>query len=715
MINRIQALLKRYPSFDQYHWLQSSRDWRFVAGAVVLMFLAGLINYDTRQNQWEAWEANPDIFFSNGQPLVSTTDAGYFLSLARDYDKGSNKNGFNEKRFYPDNSPAYRAKTSQDPVKEELSASDVPMLSVLIAWSGNTFFDGDMLTAANLMLPITALLTALALAGMFWAAGYPAEGAIVGTGFGLSATFLVRTSIGRIDTDQLVVFFLAMVMAFIFLAAREKDLKRQIGFILLSALSALALEWWYSQPLFIVLFPLIAGFAIFTHQQDVKRSAIGTGVFILATNPLVVIPAFWIFFVQVMERVFGITIKPAAPDGPVINLSFPDTFTTITELGRIDIIATLEYMTADKYIGIIGLIGYLVFLAVRPSRGLVFLPFFIIGMFSIYLGRRFAFYGAPFIWFGAAWLFLSAIRYLSRKFVKSDQPKDFKELGGVLFATAGAVIFTAAVSMIDYVPRPSFPSPIVKSFSDMKAVDKGEGGIIATWWDYGYLAHYKSDMATLHDGGTQTTPRTFLVARSMVSPSQPELIQSIKFIAADGSAGIENNASSAEAFVKAITSAEMPDRPLYIMLTRQMGDWFTTMAKLGLYNVTNGQTPSKAILNGYVYSRLSCRFVSSNKFDCKSGLLDINFGTLNGKPIIYQSVETVNGKVTKYQNYENENGLFVLHINRLDDNRLMISMVPRPTWESNFNQLFELGIYDQNRLELVLDNFPETRVYKVLQ
>ncbi|MCE2517619.1 MAG: hypothetical protein J4F41_07280 [Alphaproteobacteria bacterium] len=717
MITRLRSLIQRYPSFDRYVWLNSIRDWRFVAGAAVLILLAGLINYDTRQSQWETWTANPDIYFVDGSPQVSTTDAGHFLSYARDYRNGTSKNGFNENRFYPDNTETYKSATEPDYVKpgdHDVGAGDVPLLSVIIATTADMFFDGDLLTAGNMMLPITGLLTAMAVAGMFWAAGYPAEGAIAGTGFGLSATYLIRTSIGRIDTDQLVVFFLALSVSFILLAARERNISRQLGFVLLAALAAISLEWWYPQPLFLVLLPLLAGFAIFTHQQDVKRALGATAAFILATNPVVVIPAFWSFFEQVLSRVFGITLSSSTGDIPSSPLNFPDTFTTVTELGRIGVMETLRYVSSDITIGAIGCLGFVVFLIVKPSRGLVFLPFFLIGLMSITLGRRFAFYGAPFIWFGLAWAGLSLVRLVAGAMDKSDNPKSFVTGGAVLTAAAAGVILTAANSILDYVPRPSFPSPIVKTFSDMKKLDQGQGGIVATWWDYGYLMHFKSGLASLHDGGTQTTPRTFLVARGVVSPNPAELIQTVKFIASEGSDGLVNNYSSAQQLVQAITTAEMPDKPLYLLFSDQMAGWFTTMSKLGLHNVVSGQAPSPSTLNAYGYRPLNCSYAAPNKFNCRNGLLDITHGTLDGKPLIRKTVETVNGRVTNFKDYDN-NGLFVLNIGRLDNGQTRLTLVPQPTWNSSFNMLFELAVYDETRLELVIDNYPHARVYKVLQ
>lgn len=716
MLNRIQSLFQRYPSFDKYSWLQSSKNWRFLLAATVLIMVAGLVNYDTRQNQWKTWTENPDVFFTNGTSLVSTTDAGYFLSLADDYRRGGEAPNFDQHRLYPDKTDAYLRANNPDysgPDDAGLSATDVPMLSAIIAFTGDMFFDGDLIKAGNLMLPISALLTAFALGAMFWAVGFPAEGAIVGTGVGLSTTYLMRTSIGRIDTDQLIVFFLAISLTFMFLAASQRNLSRQLGFVLLSALASLAFQWWYSQALFIVLLPLLAGVAIYCSQLDLKRASIGTGVYILATNPLVFFPAIWTFIEQVFSRVFGISLEEKSTSSTV-NLSFPDTFSTITEQSKINLFQTLEFMTSDARIGAVGLIGFIIFIIVKPSRGLVFLPFFMIGILSVYLGRRFAFYGAPFIWFGVAWLTLSIARLAADKFITKTKPTSFAKDGVVLAVALATLLTTASISFLRYVPQPSFSAPVVKSFADMKHISNNGDGIMATWWDYGYLSHFKNRMSVLHDGGTQTTPRTFLIARAMVGPNQHQLTQILKFISTEGSVGIEKNAASGQALGKAILGAGMPDKPLYIMVTDQMGAWITTMAKLGLHDTVNNLSPSNSVLNGFGYRSLRCEFLSIDKFECRNGLLDLAHGTLNGKPIFNATVHTLDGKIIKQKQHDN-NGLFVLLVGRLSNGGYKLTMVPQPTWNSSFNQLFELGVYDETQLELVLDNFPAARVYKVLR
>ena len=700
-------------------FLSSSHDWRYVIGAIVLILLAGMINYETRQAQWQYWQDNPNQFYANGSPLASTTDAAYFLSIAENYGRGVMGQEFDQSRFYPDKTITYQqTHNDQFDGHDALNKSvfDLPLLSVVIHHLADWFYDGDLLTAGNAMIPISAFLTAVMVGLMFWAAGFPAEGAIAGTGIGLSSTYLIRTSVGRIDTDQLVVFFLALCLTLLFLAARQRNLAKMLGFALLMALSMLAFFWWYLKSPFVVLLPLLLGLGVYAHQWDWRRASLAAGVVIIAINPLFYFGTVWPFALDVFGYLTGIKTQNAFVSEFGVALSFPNTFSTITELAKIDFIKTLEVLTSHAAIGTIGVIGFIGFLIARPSKGLIFLPFFMMGMLSFIAGRRFAFFAAPFVWFGVAWLSLTLTRAMAAAIQKKMVKKEalFIQETTILAVSAVMVLGTASILSFNYMPRPSFDRPTVETFAQMRDLNKDKPGIFASWWDYGYMAHFKSGMNTIHDGGSQRTPRTHLFARGLVSPEQRELIQISKFITTEGNEGINTNAQSLDALNQAIIRADLPKNPIYLVMTNQMQAWSQTIAKLGKHDVVNGIVPAPNVLRGYAYINLSCKSVGSNKLQCNHGLLDLNHGTLDGKSILNGMVEIRGGKQTAAKKL-NQNGQFVLMIINGSDEKTRLVLVPNPLWNSNFNQLFHLGAYDQDHLELVIDNYPTARVYKVLQ
>ena len=727
MIKILHSVKNWFSIFEKITFIRSSSNWRYLLGAGVLILLAGMINYDTRQNQWEHWQDNPVYFYADNKPLVSTTDAGYFLSYAESYQNGDEVDTFKQSRQYPEKTIAFKKDRAENPdqvVENKIHLQDFPLLSVIIAEISTVFFDGDLLTAANAMIPITGFLTAIAVGLMFWAAGYPAEGAIAGTGFGLSTAYLVRTSIGRIDTDQLIIFFVALTITFILLAINQRDYRRMLGFVLLAALSSLSFAWWYPQGTFVIMFPVITGIGIFVARLDLQPATVGFATFVLATNPMYFLKSIYRFIDTFIDLFFknGPALTPSistteGATGSLGGLSFPDTYSTITELAKVNFLETLHFMTSDIIIGVVGCFGFIAFLIMRPSKGLVFLPFFMIGILSVIIGQRFAFYGAPFVWFGAAWVFVSMSRIAAKALNKKSmvkKPNGFAVDGTVLTLSGIAVIMTVMISNIDYVPRLSFSPPVVETMAQMKSLEKNNGGVVATWWDYGYLVHFKSGMNTLHDGGIQETPRTHLIARGFISNNDGELLQILKFVSTEGNAGIRKHSQSLNDLNLAISKAGMPDKTPYILVTDQMQSWFTTISKLGLFNMETGTYPSPQVLNGFHFYNFNCIPAEENKFQCKEGLIDLSHGTIDGKPLIKQSVETVNGKINTYLDYDND-GQYVLLIIRNNGGGIRVKFIPEPTWNSVFNQLYELGVYDENRLELVIDNYPFARVYKILR
>lgn len=716
MANFLKQLSSLHASLTSPQWLRSSLDWKYQIGALVLVLLAGMINFEIRDSQWTHWEENPNIHFLGDTPMVSTTDAAYFLSHARDYQQGAKLGAYEATRSYPDHTEAYRAE--HDPYyqpKEDrpTTARDIPLLSVLITKIADIFTDGNLLLAGNLMIPFSVFLTAVSIGVMFWLAGYPAEGAVAGVGLGMSSGFMVRTSIGRIDTDQLLIFFLALCLSFVLLAMRERNLARLLAYSLLTALAVSLSYWWHDSRLFIVVVPFVMAGAILLHQRNIRHAALSFGAFGLAMNPIFFAEQIYIFAIKAFERATGLSFS-ASSAGAESTLIFPNTLNTITELARLDIFGTLATMTPYPALGVIGAIGFLIWVAFNPSRGLVFLPFFIMGLLSVIAGRRFAFFGTAFVWFGLAWLFMSSARWAAMFATRRAEKTSFSTDGTVLALAAAAVIGTAAISHVSFMPRPTFPVSITQSLQSLKPVTQPEGGVLASWWDYGYYAHYHSGLDVYHDGGTQQSPRTHLIARGLTSSNTDELIQILKFVTTEGNKGINENKTDLLTLNKAIAAAKMPEKPLYLMVTDQMVYWMGSIATLGRFNVETGQGMPADRLQQYGVTNLICGSIGENRFKCRRGLLDLNHGTLDGKPLISEIVVIKGGFVQQVDTLKNRSPFKLLLIVG-NDGRAVFQLIHRAHWNTSFQALYNRGEYNPQRMELVLDDFPIARVYRILQ
>ncbi|MEK9911617.1 MAG: hypothetical protein VW707_07355, partial [Candidatus Puniceispirillum sp.] len=140
--------------------------------AMMLIALAAFANVYVRHAQLEIWQSNSATTLNSNTPTFSTADAPYFLQHASAYHSKKPASSFQKHRSYPN--------YLQDDEKAEDNGGfrDHPLLSVLLG----EFARGDdpvsLLKIGNLGLIAASVLTAMAIAVCFGAAGYWTEGAI---------------------------------------------------------------------------------------------------------------------------------------------------------------------------------------------------------------------------------------------------------------------------------------------------------------------------------------------------------------------------------------------------------------------------------------------------------------------------------------------------------------------------------------------------------
>ena len=173
------------------------RPTKFVIALIVKHLIAAGMSGYVRHWQYQVWEQNPEIFYlDDGTPLFTTTDAPYFLGLAKAIKEEGSIQAFTEMRSYPN-------ALKRDSGEQSHSLRDAPLLSVVLSIIAKDTTQKAMLQAGHMLIPVTAFLTALMIVFAFGAAGYWLPGAIAAAGGALSFTYLTRSGAGRIDTDQL--------------------------------------------------------------------------------------------------------------------------------------------------------------------------------------------------------------------------------------------------------------------------------------------------------------------------------------------------------------------------------------------------------------------------------------------------------------------------------------------------------------------------------
>jgi dolichyl-diphosphooligosaccharide--protein glycosyltransferase len=234
---------------------------------------------------------------------------------------------------------------------------------------------------------------------------------------------------------------------------------------------------------------------------------------------------------------------------------------------------------------------------------------------------------------------------------------------------------------------------------------------IASWWDYGYMSMFMNGRPTLHDGGSQTSPTTYLIANNLIQKSQKQAALELKTLGNDGFRDVIKHR------LGEVQQSSERATETYLVLTEDMTRWMSSISKIGAFDIKAGKPYQfDGVKPNYQlgYSDLKCKPTDSpQEFLCDGDKLNIVTGQLGDKAILDGMAVSKEGRQTGGQKFNNANTPFVLHsevgasINR---NLLM----HRDLYFSVFHQLYYLNRPDPKYFELVYDGFPKMRVFKVL-
>ncbi|KAA0257656.1 hypothetical protein FHQ18_07900 [Deferribacter autotrophicus] len=173
----------------------------FLFLVVAIFFYSAFVRY----NQYSEWKKKKNLYFVEKYPAMTTLDAYYWLRYAKEYDKGIYKSDNDTLRYYPDS---------------QKRRKPIPLLSFLVA-KFSSFTGGNYYYAGLYLIPILASLFIIPLSIYFYLVGFP-FGGLVGSFVGaFSYMYFVRSSMGRVDTDLLNIFFPALASLFIYLFGRK--------------------------------------------------------------------------------------------------------------------------------------------------------------------------------------------------------------------------------------------------------------------------------------------------------------------------------------------------------------------------------------------------------------------------------------------------------------------------------------------------------------
>ena len=410
--------------------------WLF-AGALLVCFVVSAV---VRYQQLETWEKTPAAYFVGERPMMTTLDAPYWLRWAREYNNGTygQKGGL---RGYPESTETFQKMSVKefpiplkyaDPTPTSSSSTalgiryrDVPLLSILIAHLA-PFFNHNYYLTGTLLIPTLASLFILPLGIFFFQIGVPASGLLGGLIGTFAGGYYMRSSIGRIDTDMLNLFFPLLAALMILLVSRAKTERYVFLFSIGAGLCLFLFQWWYGKPGFTLAYFAVLIFSQFIQRIRFRTILLSALLFVLCAHPGTFMSG-TSNINNFLKGYFSIEgTREVVIDNRTTPASFPNTMTTISEVDQVQMDEVLRRVLSNTLFAWVGFIAFFGLAVLRWRVLLPLVPMLALGLLSFQSSNRFIMYLAPFTGIGLGLLFHLVIEGVFYFFATENMYNNFK-------------------------------------------------------------------------------------------------------------------------------------------------------------------------------------------------------------------------------------------------------------------------------------------------
>jgi len=765
----------------------------------VVLLVCFLFSLGVRFEQFKSWEKKPHLFFVGDRPMMTTLDAPYWLRWAREYNEGTL--GVDSLRDYPKSlindmdkikySPKNNNQENNPNISEipKIKYRDVPLLSFLIAKIA-PFLNYNYYLTGTLIIPTLASLFILPLGIYFFKIGIPLSGLLGGLIGTFALAYFSRSSIGRIDTDMLNLFYPLLAGLMILLASLAKTNKAVLIYSAFAGISLYLFQWWYAKTGFTLIYFSVLIISLFIHKIRFHIILLSALLFLLFVDGA----AFRSGAGSIQGFLKGyFTFETVEVVGEIQNekenapATFPKTMSTISEVDRVSTEQVFKRILSKVFLCWVGFAGLLGLMLFRWRVMLPLAPMIALGLLSFQSSNRFIMYLAPLIGVGLGWILNLGIEgfiYFLQKHVKSKRQEvsnndnqrsnnssdlisrknvkhtnrkidDIKNkisnflrkisiLNSFFFSTLGNIykkvkeyqfkwfgiskvknvdywewtrqVFLYLVmgcffwvissqTAISFVPYPSIDPRIYTTFLEIKK-KVPNNSVLLTWWDYGYALVDATGLATFHDGGSQHSPKTYFIARGLISHNQDELYDITKYLATEGNRGIFKHNTLPEALLEAVrNNSKKPQHPIYLFFTSDMNGKYGAISKLGSWDIVNGGSKPN------FYQKLKCNKITREEMSCMGAHIDLKNGKINNQINLRRLVLIQNGKTIKNQGFGHKQG-FTLQLLVSGTHIVEAHLINESVYLSNYNQMFLMGKYKEDLYEETYNAFPFSRLFK---
>jgi dolichyl-diphosphooligosaccharide--protein glycosyltransferase len=442
-------------------------------GEIILFLIIGGINLFFKLRSLK--------YYTDNDNVLSCYDCLFYARLAEDF--------FKEKLTlidYLTNVPDFAVLTP------------IPMLIVYLPEWISTLTG---IPLKNIFLFSPAVLSALFIIPMYyWLKHFAPIHVFIGGAFlGLfNSIYFIRTSLGRYDTDFLILFFVFLILLFITKAVFDKQ--KSYFYIIFSGFLFNLFMFWYYKPIFVAFFSISLFIGLLIHKESFIQSLKKTVVFSISAGILYLIPLLF----QIKHYLLSYILKESPNFLPVGSGQF------IIELQPVNLHKFIN-LTVDNTGAVVLAVLGLILLFVKYYRYMVIaLPIIIVGLTIFTAGERFLIYLAPFLGMGIGYVLYMFQQLMIKKVTKKLIKK---------FITFAIVFITAFISMnsniLIQISPPIVQNEIVQVYKELdRKIEKN--AYVWAWWDYGNEIEYFLRRGTYIDNHSFNQVKTYFFAHSML-------------------------------------------------------------------------------------------------------------------------------------------------------------------------------------------------------
>jgi hypothetical protein len=473
--------------------------------AVLCIFAVGIVCRLDDLSQWKNVESHT---FYDGKPIHTTFDAWFYLSLSQDllddtYTQPDEKRGV----------PHCPARPVPAPLLSVLAAAVVKATGISLCWIG------AILPAV--LGPL--LVVPLYLMGRFYG------GVLCGLTACLLAVlypfYIVRSNLGRFDTDCLILFF-SLGTAYLFMRFALITSKHRYIFICAGGVvSALFLWWWDQTPAAVSALtglPLLVALVIY-YRPTLREGLIFYGILICCVAgvltltdpamPLKILNRLWMEFIYISKDQSGL---------------FPNIGKTITEQARPEIEKIIQATTMGTPAFLFAAAGFGLLMWRRRLQTAFLLPHMLLTYLAFTTANRFILFMLPLLALGTGYAVSSVSNILHK----------IRPLNAVVCALIIALLCVPLYTYNTTSTRwPKEPGYMVDAMYRIREATP-ENAVIWAWWDHGYALTYYARRATMNDGSIHAGELTVFNAIPYTVPDFRSAANFMHFYVKHGVSGV---------------------------------------------------------------------------------------------------------------------------------------------------------------------------------